>query len=156
MTADFEHLVRSNSGRIRRIAMRYSDPGEAEDMVQEILLALWRSFADFRGDSRVETWVYKVALNTALSGVRRKVSSRKRDQRYRGLYLEQSGQTSFPESDILTEFLNSLNEIDASVMMMTLDGMTPQEIKDVIGVSINATTVRINRIKQKYIERFVD
>jgi hypothetical protein len=45
MTADFEHLVRSNSGRIRRIAMRYADPGETEDMVQEILLALWRSLS---------------------------------------------------------------------------------------------------------------
>ncbi|MDX1373716.1 MAG: sigma-70 family RNA polymerase sigma factor, partial [Nitrososphaeraceae archaeon] len=71
MTADFEELVRQNIGRIRRIAMRYADHGETEDLIQEILLALWRSYSSFQGDSRIETWIYRVALNTALSGLRK-------------------------------------------------------------------------------------
>jgi len=156
MTLDFEDMIRRNSGRIRRIALRYADPGEAEDMMQEISLSLWRSFADFRGDSRVETWVYRVALNTALSGVRKKISSRRRDERFLGFYREDSAPASVPEKGILTEFLASLNETDASVMMMTLDGMTPPDIEEVLGTSANAIAVRINRIKQKYIDRFVD
>lgn len=156
MTADFEELVRQNSGRIRRIAMRYADPGEVEDLVQEILLALWRSFAGFRGDSRVETWVYRVALNTALSGVRKKISSRRLDEIFKGMFREQSAPASMDEKDILTDFLNSLNEVDASVLMMMLDGMTPAEMEEVLGTSANAITVRINRIKRKFIDDHVD
>lgn len=62
MTADFEELIRQNSGRIRRIAIRYADTGEVEDLTQEIL---------------VETWVYRAALNTALTGARKSISSRR-------------------------------------------------------------------------------
>jgi RNA polymerase sigma-70 factor (ECF subfamily) len=60
------------------------------------------------------------------------------------------------ERDILSDFLGSLNEVDASIMMMTLDGMTPAEIEEVIGTSANAITIRINRIKQKYIDVYIE
>lgn len=156
MTADFELLVRQNSGRIRRIAMRYADHGDVEDLVQEILLALWSSFSTFRGDARMETWVYRVALNTALSGVRKKISRRRGFEKFGGMFREESTSMVTDQKDILTDFLASLNEVDASVMMMTLDGMTPKEIEEVLGTSANAITVRINRIKQKYIETYIE
>lgn len=156
MTADFEALVRQNSGRLRRIALRYADGGDHEDLLQDILLALWRSYPSFRGDARTETWVYRVALNTALSDVRRKISRRGVAQTFRGMFREASAPAGRAEKDILSEFLDSLNEVDASVMMMTLDGMTPKEIEEVIGTSANAISVRINRIKQKYMDTYVE
>lgn len=156
MTVEFEDLVKQNSGRLQRIALRYANPGETEDLIQEILLAMWRSFPNFRGESRMETWVYRVALNTAFTGVRKSISVRNRDETYQGLYREASAPSSIAEKDILTEFLKSLNDMDASVMMMALDGMTPKDIEEVTGTSANAITVRINRIKQKYIDTFVE
>lgn len=156
MTADFETLVRQNGARIRRIALRYAAPGEAEDLIQDILLALLQNYGGFRGEARLETWLYRVALNTAISGVRKKVSRRQRDERFHGLYRETSAPASLPEKDILGDFLASLGEVDASIMMMTLDGMSPADIEDVIGTSANAIAVRINRIKQKYIAAYIE
>lgn len=156
MTAEFEALIKQHSGRIRRIAMRYAESNEVEDLLQEILLALWRSLPSFRGESRMETWVYRVSLNTALSGVRKRITARRRDKHLQGLYHEAASPGSLPERDILTEFLDALNELDASVMMMTLDGMSPKDIEEVIGISANAISVRINRIKQRYIDTYVE
>lgn len=156
MSSDFEQLLQANSGRIRRIAMRYADAGETDDLIQDILLALWLSYESFRGDSKVETWVYRVALNTAMSGVRKSISRRKTRQTFSSFFNEEAVPVGMAEKDILSEFLDSLNEVDASVMMMTLDGMTPKDIEEVLGTSANAISVRINRIKQKYIDTFVE
>jgi DNA-directed RNA polymerase specialized sigma24 family protein len=54
---DFEQLVRDHGGRIRRIARRFAGDGAVDDLVQDILTRLWRSFAGFRGDAKVESWV---------------------------------------------------------------------------------------------------
>lgn len=156
MTADFEQLIRQNSGRIRRIALRYADPGETDDLIQDILLALWRSHGSFRGESKVETWLYRVALNTAMASVRKSMSRRKGKQAFDAQYRESSAPASMPEKDILSDFLNSLSDVDASVLMMTLDGMTPQDMEAVLGTSANALAVRVSRVKQKFIESYVE
>jgi len=63
----FECLVRDHSGRIRQIARRFAANGAVDDLVQDILMRLWRSYAGFKGDSKVESWVYRVALNAAMT-----------------------------------------------------------------------------------------
>lgn len=156
MNSDFEAIVRENSGRILRIAKRYSGPGETEDLIQEILIELWKSKDSFRGESRIETWIYRIALNTAMGSVRKKTAARKHIENYAGLYREESVQVEKSEADILNEFMDALNEVDASVLMMTLDGLSAKEIKDVIGTSEPAIAMRISRIKQKYVEMFME
>lgn len=70
--ARFLELIRRNGPRLWRIARVYGRrPADAEDLHQEILTQLWRSFPSFRGDSAVDTWVYRVALNTSLAHRRR-------------------------------------------------------------------------------------
>src|ERR1700676_5737036 len=73
---EFEQLVREHNGRIRRIARRFAANGAVDDLVQDILTRLWRSFAGFRGDSRVESWIYRVALNAAMTHVTETVKVR--------------------------------------------------------------------------------
>jgi RNA polymerase sigma-70 factor, ECF subfamily len=156
MSQSFEQLINQNMGRIRRIAQRYA-PGESEDLSQEILVALWRGYKKFRGDSKIETWVYRIAFNTAMTRVRKSIRTKAGDAVVESLLSrEQAAPTSLSESDILTDFLDSLNEIDASVLMMYLDGMTAEEMEEVLGVKVNAINVRISRIKQKYIEAYVN
>ena len=76
MRKEFEQMIIQNQGRIRYIAARYSHNGDTEDIYQEILLQLWRSFGTFDGRSKLETWVYKVALNTACTYVRSAVKQK--------------------------------------------------------------------------------
>ena len=65
----FEKLVREHSGRIRRIARRFAESGAVDDLVQDILTRLWRSYPSFRGDAKIESWIYRVSLNAAMTHV---------------------------------------------------------------------------------------
>src|SRR5690349_15559984 len=76
MKPSFDELVRDHGGRIRQIARRYADPGSVDDLVQDILVRIWRSLPGFRGDSRIESWIYRIALNASMSGIRNKVRDR--------------------------------------------------------------------------------
>ena len=74
----FVELVEKNQGIIHKVCNMYCDSSQdRNDLFQEILLQLWRSYAHFRGDSRISTWMYRVALNTAISGLRKR---KRRDQ----------------------------------------------------------------------------
>jgi RNA polymerase sigma factor (sigma-70 family) len=74
--ADFEQLVRDPSGRIRRIARRFAADGGVDDLFQEILTRLWRSLPGLRGDAKVESWIYRIALNAAMTHVAETVRTR--------------------------------------------------------------------------------
>lgn len=111
-------------------------------------MQLWRSYRNFRGEAKAETWVYRVALNVSMTQLRKIVKER-------DLHNELAAQTPANEgapagacqADILTGFLNSLGDIDASLLMMYLDGLTAKEMAEVLGIQDNAVNVRINRMK---------
>ncbi|HIG43484.1 MAG: sigma-70 family RNA polymerase sigma factor [bacterium] len=157
MSETFELLIEANSGRIRSIARRYANPDEVDDLCQEISLALWRSFARFRSESSVETWLYRIAFNTAMTRVRKTVHERKKIETLRASQLNNdSTPDGFSQADILENFLDSLNDIDATVLMMYLDGLTTDAMKQVLGISGNAINVRVNRIKDRFNTTYVD
>lgn len=157
MPPEFEQLIEQNHVRIRRIAQRYAAPGGVDDLYQEILIQLWRSFKDFRGESNVRTWLYRIAFNTAMTQMRNRLS-RCRDER--AIVAKEISDESIPAercyAEILTQFLNLLNEVDASVLIMYLDGIETRDIAEVLGISVNAVSIRINRMKQKFSDIYVD
>jgi RNA polymerase sigma-70 factor (ECF subfamily) len=155
-TSEFEQLLSSNSGRIRAIAMRYGANGEADDLYQEILEQLWRSFKSFRGESKPETWVYRIGINTAMTRLRKTVKQREAMGR-----LSEHAQTAITtgdrcQADILQDFINALNDVDASILMMYLDGLSGQEMASVLGININSVQVRINRMRKVFAERYLE
>ena len=157
MSDPFEQLIKANSGRIRSIARRYADHSETDDLAQEILMALWRSFRSFRGESSVETWVYRIGFNTAMTRVRKSVKERSGIEAIKAIRpVSASMSDGYSQADILERFLASLNDIDASVMMMYLDGFSTEAMKEVLGISANALNVRVSRIKEKFSATFVD
>jgi RNA polymerase sigma-70 factor (ECF subfamily) len=156
MQIDFEQLVREHSGRIRQIARRYAHPAAVDDLVQEILVRLWRSLPRFRGEAKIETWIYRVALNAAMTGVRASI----RDRELRASLKMTSAliQPALPgqnPEDVLADFVAGLGEIDASILMMYLDGLAADEMSSVLGISDNAINVRISRLKQKFNDDYV-
>jgi RNA polymerase sigma-70 factor, ECF subfamily len=58
MPSEFDELIRQQGARIRRIALRYASSSAVDDLVQDILVRLWRSYPSFRSDAKVETWIY--------------------------------------------------------------------------------------------------
>jgi len=157
MPPDFEQLVRQHGPRIRRIARRYAADGAVDDLVQDILVRLWRSYPSFRSDAKVETWIYRVALNASMTHV--KDSMRER--------AKESAMAAWPPplatapavtsmADVLESFLARLGDIDASILMMYLDGLTAEEMSGVLGIAANAISVRISRLKQKFSDTYID
>ena len=156
MPPQFEQLIAMHSGRIRAIAKRYADEGHVDDLYQEILEQLWRSFKNFNGQSRPETWIYRVGFNTAISRLRKVVQQRETEQKLQSLQQTESTTEGHSQADLLEDFMATLNDIDTSVLMMYLDGLTGQEIADVLGSQPNAIQVRVSRLKKAFTERYLE
>ncbi len=156
MRKQFEQMIINNQGRIRYIASRYSHDGEFDDMYQEILLQLWRSFESFSGESKQETWVFKVALNTACTFVRSAVKQKeiKQSALHQSMQEVQPTQESC-QADILNRFMDGLNDTDASLLMMYLDGLSSDDSAKVLGISSNAVRSRIKRIKNEFETNYI-
>jgi len=156
MQKEFERVIANNQRRIHYIASRYCQHNDFDDMYQEILMQLWRSFASFKGNSSRETWLYKVALNTACTFVGKSIKRKELQQ-----VLSVAGSTEVQPShercqaDILNDFMNTLTDIDASILMMYLDGLSSEDIADVSGVSPNAVRIRVKRIKTTFENQYI-
>jgi RNA polymerase sigma-70 factor (ECF subfamily) len=156
MQKEFEQVIANNLGRIRYIASRYCQHNDFDDIYQEILMQLWRSFSSFKGNSSRETWLYKVALNTACTFVSKSIKHRELQQSLSELIkpMSQPGEENC-QAEILNTFMNSLSDIDASILMMYLDGMTSEDMAAVVGITSNAVRVRVKRIKSTFENKYI-
>jgi RNA polymerase sigma-70 factor, ECF subfamily len=157
MQIQFEQLVREQEGRIRQIARRYADPEAVDDLVQDILVRLWRSLPSFRGEAKLETWIYRVALNTAMTRVKESIRQRSlRASLAVHSVLPQSAAPGSSPEEVLLSFMAGLGEIDASILMMYLDDLTSAEMSTVLGISENAINVRVNRLRRRFTDLYVE
>ncbi len=152
-------LLQDHDAAVRRIAGVYAGgDGEEEDLYQEILTQVWRSLPSFRGNSTAGTWLYRVALNTALTW-RRKATKRASWRAANEPLTDEvpsSHDSQRSQAAILTDFLGTLGGPDRSVLLLYMEGLSYQEIADVAGLSVSAVGVRLHRMKQVFTERFVE
>lgn len=157
MSSDFEKLIQENSARIYRIAQQYAAVGEVDDLVQNILMQLWRSYEQFRGEAKIETWIYRIALNTSMTQLRKNIRHREIQVKAEtNLSTSEGAPSGGCQKTILANFLSSLGDVDASILMMYLDGLSAKEMADILGIKLNAVQVRINRMKQKFTKTYVE
>lgn len=150
--SDFEAMLAQSGPALARIARRYAGPHEQQDLFQDICLQLWRSFRRFNGDSQLSTWVYRVALNTAISHVRR--------PRREHLPLEAGPEPGCSGSaadamGALDAFLASLEPVSRSILLLDLEGCPREQIAEVLGLTPNAVAVRMTRLRQAFEQRYV-
>lgn len=154
--ADFAALLASYGGALSRIAATYArGPADREDLHQEICLQLWRSLPGFRGESAPGTWLYRVALNTALSWRRKSDRGRRRDHEAGAPPVAGTAASARNEDAILNEFLASLGEADRAVLILYMEGLSPQEMATIVGTTPGAVSVRLHRIRRLYTERYI-
>ena len=156
MTIEFESLITKNSNTIRNIARSYTNLHDYEDLMQEILTQLWRSFSNFRGDAKFETWLYRIAINTAVTFQRTEIKERKGKEKITSLNRDINSSQGASHDEILHAFVHKLNDVDRAVLMMYIDGLTAKEMESVLGIKVNAIKVRVSRLKVKFSEQFVD
>lgn len=147
------------SPALERLARVYeADPDQRRDLLQDIHLALWRSFAGFDGQCSLRTWVYRVAHNTGISG-------RIRKRRARLVSLVDVAETPAPgdaeaaagEAQALNRLLlliRGLRPPDDQVMLLYLEDLDAAAIGEITGLSVGAVATRIHRIKKILAARF--
>ncbi|MEM8670408.1 MAG: RNA polymerase sigma factor [Planctomycetota bacterium] len=145
----FQQILSENRARFGRISRVYGG-ADNEDLVQEILMQIWRSLPDYQQQATLSTWAYRIAINTAITWKRSSHRAKRRppDQRLPPDQLP-SSQSTCHELDLLNRFLNALSEIDQAVLVMYLDDLTNQEIAAAMGVSHGAIRTRISRIRDR-------
>lgn len=148
----FIALVKDHQGLIHKVCILYETDKEARnDLFQEIVLQLWKSFPSFRGDSKITTWMYRIALNTAISGLRRlgrKIKTEELDDHHFNI---SDASSDHREDDLqkLQWAIRQLSEIERGMIMMALDEVPYEEIAETIGITQNNVRVRMNRIREK-------
>lgn len=155
MPLDIESLITNNYRQLRNIALGYADFEEYEDLLQEICLQLWRSRANFRNESKQETWMYRVAINTSITYQRKKISQKKLQTVPQENGREQSEHAGLSQEQMLVAFANGLSKVDRAIFVMYIDGLNAQQIEAVLELSANAIKVRISRMKERFRQQFV-
>jgi RNA polymerase sigma-70 factor, ECF subfamily len=147
----FVNLINEHQGLIHKVCIMYENDLEIRnDLFQEIVLQLWRSFPSFRGEAKITTWMYRIALNTAISGFRKGTRKIKTED-LREVHFNISDYNGEDEENLqkLQSAIRQLNEIDRAMIMMALEEVPYEEIAETIGISQNNVRVRMNRIREK-------
>jgi RNA polymerase sigma-70 factor (ECF subfamily) len=152
----FRQWLGEHTGLLVKVVRSFADgPADQDDLYQEILLNAWQSLPSFRGDSKPTTWLYRVALNTALGWSR----GEKKQQRTRGSIsiseVAAPGVTSAEAErnnrivEQLYTAIRALPPVKRALIVLQLDGFSYREIAEVVGISETNVGVSLNRIKKE-------
>jgi RNA polymerase sigma-70 factor (ECF subfamily) len=149
---DFINIIKTNEGLIFKVAGLYTNSDEdRDDLVQEIVYQLWKSFDTFNEQSKLSTWMYRVALNTAifqLNKTKRTISTIPIDKGDFGLVddLEKAEEERIKQ---LYEQIQKLNLLEKGIVLLYLEGKSHEEIATITGLSISNVGTRLSRIREK-------
>ena len=146
----FIELVQQNERLIYKVCSFYvSDEFPMTDLYQEVIFNLWRSFPKFRNESSLSTWMYRVALNTCISGIRKELK-RPKHIPIAGLeeYLvePESMEENIRE---MYKLIHQLKTLERAIILLYLEEKSYQEIADIMGLTINNVAIKLKRIKEK-------
>ena len=120
-----------------------------QDLYQEIVLQAWKGYKSFRGEAKFSTWLYQVAINTAIAGLRK-------DKRSVLTHTSDGSLPDMPDTSTDTEKLEllhtaiaTLNEIEKAIVMLYLDDKSYDEMQEIMGIPNGALRVKMARIKEK-------
>ena len=153
MEKDFIQLINTHRGLIYKVCNLYChDMDDKKDLFQEIVMQLWTSYPNFRKEAKNTTWLYRVALNTAISNFRKE--SRKPERSAISASELQIPDMNLPQSEsdvlgLLQQAIEKLSEIEKAIIMLYLDDKSYDDIAEIIGITHSNVGVRINRIKIK-------
>ncbi len=149
----FINLVSKHQGIVHKVCGIYcNNKQDKQDLFQEILIQLWRSFPSFKGQSKISTWIYRVALNTAISAFRKQ----KKQVQQQAISL---GALQIADAPIDTEkeerlqflyrAIAQLNKVEKAIIMLYLEEYDYKQIAEIIGISESNVGVKLHRIKAK-------
>ncbi len=149
---EFIIIIKSHQGILYKVAKMYTEaPEDQKDLYQEIVYQLWKSFGSFKNESKIGTWIYRVALNTAISQL-------KKDQKHKSKItfneefidrIDQVDHLVEERIQLLYKHIKALSLVEKGIMFLYLEGKSHSEIAQITGFSTSNVGTRIGRIKKK-------
>ncbi len=147
---EFAEIVRQHKSSIYTVCYMFSkDEDEVADLFQEILINLWNGLGKFRGDCSMNSWVYKVALNTCLSAERKKKKLGKKVELSMDINLYEDNDADTKQIRQLYNRINRLGVVDRAIVLLWLDNMSYDEIGEIVGISTKNVSVKLVRIREQ-------
>ena len=155
---EFRNIIEKHNGILYKIGRSYTQAqADFEDLYQEILIQLWQSFPSFKGESKLSSWIYRVALNTAIRFQKKDIHRRK-DRTMKMEVQENAMENSINEEGdlqrsqqikMLYQCINQLPKEDRALILLHLEGHQYKEIAEIIGISISHVGVKLLRIRKQ-------
>lgn len=172
LAARFASLLDEHRGIVFKVANAYCrDPQDRQDMVQEIATQAWRAFARYDPSRPFPTWMYRIALNVAISSLRRQrlrtgqssLDAGSGDDRQAGvppeaLAVEDHAVQHERNERVIALYavIDRLEPMDRALVLLWLDDRSQREIADILGISESNVATKLNRLKQRMRERLAD
>jgi len=154
---DLEHQFVTNLERdqniVHKICRIYTnDQASHNDLFQEITIQLWKAYPKFRGDAKFSTWMYRVALNTAITLYRKKkrgIQTQDYDSLQFRIKVEEYDDKTEQQLSLMYNAVKELNDIDKALIFLYLEDKNYKEISETMGISEVNARVKMNRVKTK-------
>jgi RNA polymerase sigma-70 factor (ECF subfamily) len=146
---EFVALINQHQKLIHKVCYLYlNDMNDREDLFQEITLQVWKSMSSFKGESKFSTWLYRIALNTAITFYRKE---RKSIIVLTEVLPDKAEETNIAEEQLkeLHYAIGQLSKIEKALVMLYLENCSYNEIAEVLGITANNVAVKMSRIKTK-------
>ncbi len=157
MTKELQHqfvtLLEKNQNIVHKVCRIYtSDQDSHNDLFQEITIQLWKAFPKFRGDAKFSTWMYRVALNTAITLYRKSkknVGTSSFDALEFKIRSEEYDDTEEQQLKVMYRAVKQLSDIEKALVFLYLEDKNYKEISETLGITEVNARVKMNRIKTK-------
>ncbi|MDO9256017.1 MAG: sigma-70 family RNA polymerase sigma factor [Bacteroidales bacterium] len=148
----FLSVINANKGIIYKVANSYCKNSESRnDLVQEIIIQLWKSFENYNEAYEHSTWMYRISLNVAISFYRKskkEIATLLTDNIIALVIDDEPGELE-ENVQLLYQFINELDELNKALMLLYLDNKTHKEMAEVLGITETNVATKIGRIKEK-------
>jgi RNA polymerase sigma factor (sigma-70 family) len=143
-------MIKEHQGIIHKVCRLYRDGIEdREDLFPEIVFQLWKAVASFRSEAKISTWMYRIALNTAISSFRKQKPSLEYALVLPDVAEEEPDEALLMRQERLFAALKQLDDGEKAIISLYLEDMTYRQIAEITGISENNVGVKLNRIRNK-------
>lgn len=149
----FLDTIRQHTGILHTVCRMYCHIAEdRQDLFQEMVAQVWKAFPGFRNEAKISTWVYRIALNTAISDFRkkqRKISTVALAVNEILIIYGEEATAQKERSALMQQAIDRLSDVEKALVMLYLEDKSYEEMEDILGISQGSLRVKMNRIKEK-------